>query len=257
MIKKLTVAVILILLIHSSLFSKAITHVSPIDGIDWTFETTMGWQNFGNFIMSKEGSSSTQTQEPLFFYGILYHAYYNKLPLIKAQMNLGFKDKTHIYWTESPDFNHSNQSLNELLRCTEVDAHWLLPSVIGYNGVFFPFVGYSYLNYSFSETFSSQYKTFSFHAFSVGAEYSTKINRSFSHNYYFSFAPIMLNNSGKKSYFYYNYGTELIINTHPIAMTLFLAFRNGFDKVSNAFDKKTYVFSNSELGLSFHINLNS
>ncbi len=237
-------------------FSKAVTHVSPIDGIDWTFETTMGFQNLNNLLMSKEGSSSSQTNEALFFYGILYHAYYDKVPMIKAQMNLGFNDMTKIYWTENPDFNHGDQLLNETLRCIEFDAHYQMPSIVSYNGVFYPYVGYSYLNYSYAENYlNSGAETFKFHAFSVGVEYSTKYTRSIKQNYYLSFAPLMITQSGEKSFFYYNYGTEAIFDTHPVALTVFVAFRNGFNKNSRFFDRQTYTFSNSEIGLSFHVNL--
>lgn len=236
-------------------FSKGVAHVSPVDGIDWTFETTMGFQNLNN-MMSKEGSSSSQTKEALFFYGILYHAYYNKLPLIKAQMNLGFSEQKNILWTDNPNFNHADQMLNESLRCTEVDVHYLMPSVIGYRGFFYPFVGYSFLNYSYYPSYSTDSKkTFQYHAFFAGLEYSTRINKYLSHDYYFSFSPLMLNNSGKKRYFYYNYGTEVSISAHPVAVKVFLAFRNGFNKDSRLFDKETYIFSNSEIGLSFRVNL--
>ena len=257
--KTFLIAVIFFLFLNSAqnLFAGAITHVSPLEGIDWTFETTMGFQNLGNMLMSKEGNSSTQSREPLFFYGILYHAYYNKLPMIKAQMNLGFNEKTSIYWTENPDFNHDNQSLNEKLRCVEVDVQWPLPSLRGIRGVWFPFLGYTFLNYSSSTAcYGNSMKSFKFHAFAAGVEYNRKVSRAVTLDYYFSFAPLMLTNSGEPSYFYYNYGTEVIINSYPIAVTFFAGFRNGFEpKKVKVMDKTTYTFSNSEIGISFHMNL--
>ncbi len=237
-------------------FSKAVKHVSPFDDIDWTFETTMGFQNLENMMMSKEGSSSSQTDEALFFYGILYHSYYNKVPMFKAQMNLGFSGKTKIYWTENPDFNHNNQLLCETLRCIEVDAHWLLPAILNYRGIIYPYIGYSYLNYSYTEKYSdSGSDTFKFHAFSIGAEYRTKITRAITQSYYVSFAPLMIYQTGEKSFFYFNYGGEVIFDTHPVALTLFMGFKNGFYENTDIFNKKTYTFSNSEIGISFHLNL--
>lgn len=236
-------------------FSQAVAHVAPIEGIDWIFETTMGFQNLNN-MMAKEGGSSSQTNEALFFSGILYSAYYNKLPFLKAQMNMGFSEQKNILWTANPNFNHENQMLNESLRCIEVDVHYLMPSVIGYRGFFYPFLGYSFLNYSYYPSYSTREKeSFQFHAFFLGLEYSARLNRFLTHDYYFSFSPIMLNNSGKKRYFYYNYGTEVTISATPVSLKVFLAFKNGFNEDSKLFDKETYTFSNSEVGISFHANI--
>ena len=129
-------------------FARAVTHESAFEGISWSFETTFGFQNLNNMMMSKEGGSSTQSSEALFFYGILYHAYYENLPFLKAQMNLGFDQKTKIHWSENPDFNHDDPLLNEHLRCVEVDVQYQMPVIIGYRGLIFPFVGYTFLNYS-------------------------------------------------------------------------------------------------------------
>ncbi len=237
-------------------WSRALTYISPVEGIDWTFETTMGFQNLGNMLMSKEAGSSTQTENALFFYGILFHSYYEKLPMLKAQMNMGFKDRTTFYWSDQPDFNHEDQLLNEQLKCLEVDVHYLMPSIIGYRGIFFPYLGYTYLNYSYEESFDSGHnKNTRFHGFSTGLEYSQKINKVYSHNYYFSFTPIMLNNNGQKSFFYYNYGAEIILNSSPVSVTLFMAFRNGFEKASSFLKKDQYEFSNSEIGISIFMNL--
>ena len=240
-----------------SAFSGAVTHVSPVNGIDWTFETTKGFQNLNNLLMSKEGTSASHSREALFFYGILFHAYLDKMPVVKAQMNLGLTRQKFILWTESPNFNHSNQPLNELLRCIEVDAHFLMPSFRIYRGSFIPFLGYSFFNYSYAESFSTaKNDTFKFSAFSAGLEYNSRITRSIRQNYYFSFAPFIINqHENIKPYFYLNYGAEAIFDTHPVAITLFLAFKNGLNADSKIFYRDSYLFSNTELGLSFHINL--
>ncbi|WP_443738129.1 hypothetical protein [Treponema sp.] len=256
--KKFTVFIFLTFFCIFDSFSAAVKHVSPIEGIDWTFETTMGFQTLNNSIMSKESNSASIKKEVLFFYGILYHAYLNKIPMLKAQMNLGLKEHKFILWSDNPDFNHSNEQLNELLRCIEVDVQYLLPSVKIYKGTFIPFFGYSFYNYSYSKSFSTaKDDTFKFNAFSVGLEYNTKISKSIRHNYYFSFAPLLFNeNQHIKPYLYFNYGAEAIFDTKPVAVTLFLAFKNGLNADSKLLHKKSYVFSNTELGLSFHISLN-
>lgn len=256
--KKFTVFIFLTFFCIFDSFSAAVKHVSPIEGIDWTFETTMGFQTLNNSIMSKESNSASIKNEVLFFYGILYHAYLNKIPMLKAQMNLGLTEHKFILWSDNPDFNHPNEQLNELLRCIEVDVQYLLPSVRIYKGTFIPFFGYSFYNYSYAKNFSTaKNDTFKFNAFCVGLEYNTKISKSIRHNYYFSFAPLLFNeNQHIEPYLYLNYGAEAIFDTKPVAVTLFLAFKNGLNMDSKFLHKKSYVFSNTELGLSFHISLN-
>ncbi len=256
--KKIIIAFIFLCVTDLPTFSRAVAQVSPIEGIDWIFETTMGFQNLNNLLMSKEGTSSSNSSEALFFYGILFHAYLDKMPLMRAQMNLGLSKKRFIFWSENPDFNHSDQSLSELLRCIEVDAHFLMPSVRLYRGTFIPFFGYSFFNYSYAENFTTaKDNTFKFSAFSVGLEYNSKYSKTIRQNYYFSFAPLLFNQAETiKPYFYLNYGAEAIFDTSPVAITLFLAFKNGLNADSKIFYRDSYIFSNTELGLSFHISLN-
>ena len=56
---KFTVFIFLTFLCIFDSFSAAVKHVSPIEGIDWTFETTMGFQTLNNSIMSKESNSAS------------------------------------------------------------------------------------------------------------------------------------------------------------------------------------------------------
>lgn len=257
-LKKFIISVVFLCAASFPAFPRAVAQVSPIEGIEWIFETTMGFQNLNNLLMSKEGTSSSNSTEALFFYGILFHAYLDKMPLMRAQMNLGLTKKKFIFWSENPDFNHADQSLSELLRCIEVDAHFLMPSVRLYHGTFIPFVGYSFFNYSYAENFTTTKEdTFKFSAFSVGLEYNSKISKAIRQNYYFSFAPLLFNQTETlKPYFYLNYGAEAVFDTSPVAITLFLAFKNGLNADSKFFYRDSYTFSNTELGLSFHISLN-
>ena len=234
-------------------FSRAVKHVSPVEGIDWIFETFFGFQNLNN-MMSKEGGSNTQSGEGLFFYGILYHAYYEKMPFIKAQLNMGFDQHTHIYWSENPDFNHEDPKLNEHMRCIEVDVQYQMPALISYYGRFFPFIGYTFLNYSSADVYSNT-QSVQFNALTIGAEYSARINKMFSHSIYLSYAPIMVSDSGRKAYKYFSHGAEFIINSHPVALTAFFSVRNGIERTKNFFDNSTYAFYNTELGFSFYMNL--
>lgn len=238
-------------------FSAAIINTTPFEGIEWSFETTMGYQDYNNSMMSKEGSSSSIKNEVLFFYGILFHAYIDKMPVFKSKMNLGLTDPKFVIWSDSPRFNYPSDPLNELLRCVTVDVQYLMPSVKLYRGTVFPFFGYSFFNYSYAKNFSIDItNTFKFNAFSVGLEYNNQITKSIRVNYYFSFAPLFFNgHQHLKPYLYLNYGGEAIFNTSPVAITVFLAKKNGFNSDSQFFYRDSYMFSTTEIGLSFHFDL--
>ena len=129
-----------------------------------------------------------------------------------------------------------------------------MPALIAYYGRFFPFIGYTFLNYSSADVYSNT-ESVQFNALTIGAEYSARINKMFSHSIYLSYAPIMVSDSGRKAYKYFSHGAEFIINSHPVALTAFFSVRNGIERTRNFFDNSTYAFYNTELGFSFYMNL--
>ena len=247
---------VLVLFFFSSFcYGNTVTHVSPINGIDWTFETTMGFQNFNNLRMSVESGTNVHSSEILFFYGILYHAFYEKKPFLKAQMNLGFSGIPDLYWTNFPDINHDNQILAKRLRTVQVDTHYLFPKVFGNLGRFYPFVGYTFLNFSYAPIYKDDYNAYgtnyTFQAITIGCVYHYQFTRKIDSNYYFSFAPIIF----KELSWFCNFGAEFSINSTPIAFTLLIGFKNGVDNKILIENKENYLFFNSEIGANFRINL--
>lgn len=233
-----------------------ISRVAPIKGIEWTFETTMGLQSISNPTMANESGSGSMNSQVLLFYGILFNSYFLNIPLIKAQMNLGFDRKTQFAWSERPDFNH-DESLNESLRCIEVDAQVRLPFTFGSSTRFLPFAGYSFIEYSSNENISSSNAhNFKYNTIVFGVEYHQKISKIFSHTYYASYSPFLLaNNNANDNLRYLNVGAEFKLESYPVALTLFFSSKKTFEKDIHIFEEDAYDFRTVDIGISFHTNL--
>ena len=238
------------------LFASQIKTVSPIPGIDWTFETTMGIQRISNPTMTNEGGSDSQSSRTLNFYGVLFNAYFFGVPLVKAQMNLGFNRTTQFAWTEHPDFTH-DERLNESLCCIEIDAQINLPFRIYAGTRLLPFVGYSFIEYTFDENFStSSAYSYMYNTFVFGIEYYRQVSRLFSQKFYAACSPFLLsNNDLDDDYRYLNLGAELKINSYPVALTFFCLNKRAFKQQESLFEDRTYILFTTDLGLSFRMNL--
>ncbi len=238
--------------------ARAVKNVSPIQDMEWTFETTQGFENIQNNLMSKEGGSTSQISQALQFTGILFHSYYRDQLLSKTQMNLGFdQNPPEFYWSEEPDFVHdADNILLEHLKCVQVDCQVFLPKVYFFNMKLSPFAGYSFINYSYTQTYNANYgDSFMYNCLLVGVDYSHRINAKFTHNYYFCYSPLMIVKAGEGAVRYINYGAELIANTSPIAFTLFISFRKAANKEYEfIFNNDELHFNTTEVGLSFHLS---
>ena len=237
-------------------FSSEITKkVTPIEGIDWTFQTTRGFQNISNLMMSSETSSTNQISQVLFFNGILFNSFFEKTMFLKVHTNLGFKENMNFLWSNEIDIYHNNK-FNENLRCIEVDTKMQFLEIIGVYGNLYPVVGYSFMRYTYDKWLTGfKSKTFIFHSFSVGLEFGNSVTKKIHQNYYVSISPLVLNNNGQKRYSALNYGAEVKFVLNPVSVTFLLAFRNGFNDKSKILQKNTYMYNASEVGFSFKVNL--
>ena len=247
---------ILLLLAEISAWSLEIKSISVTDEIRWSIETTSGWQNIRN-VMSKEDGISTQVQQSLHFKGILFHSFLNGTPALRSQLNLGFDKRTRFLWTDSPDFNHNEEKLNEHLRCTHFDIQGMYPVRVFYRLWVSPFAGYSFINYSYDENFSGiTDTTMAYNSVVLGMGIHHKISRSILHNYFFSYSPIVFENDSKSTIQFINYGFEIIANTHPISITLFLTSKKAFmQRGKLIFEGTDFKFTTLEAGFSMHLNL--
>ncbi|MCR5725351.1 MAG: hypothetical protein K6G80_09730 [Treponema sp.] len=234
----------------------------PFIGLEWTFETTEGFQNIVNFVLSKESGTQTPTTEALSFAGILFHSnlqtYTNTRSYIKCAFNLGFTQKPHFFWSESADV-WLNDDFSDSVRSIEFDAQFLLPLTFTDRIELRPFVGYSFIDYTYEyDGFDSTLNRFN--TFVVGAQYSTRLYfRWLQMHSFISYSPVLYANYENEFLRYLYYGGEIITTTHPVGFTFFLSFRKAFRKNRYYFDIEKYnentVFDMFDLGMSFHISL--
>lgn len=247
-----------LLLLSLPVFSFELKPINVTDNIRWTLETTSGWQNITNLLISKEDGGSSQVQKGLNFNGVLFHSFWKETEILKSQLNLGFDQRMHFLWTENPDFFHDDMMLNESLECVEFDLQAMLPYKITYFVTVSPYVGYSFIDYSYEEEFKYgiQKDTVMYNSMVVGFGYSQRINKVFLHNFFVSYSPIVFENYSKSKIQFINYGFELISTTHPLALTLFVASKKAFlQKGRLIFDGTYFRFTTFELGFAFHIHL--
>ena len=241
--------------------------ISPVSGLElksielsdhlyWTLETTSGWQNITN-TMTKEEGDSTQLREGLNFNGILFHSYWEGIQTLKAQLNLGFKQLTKFLWTDSPNINNGENTINENLRCSELDIQATLPYRLYYAFIISPFIGYSFINYSYNATFSSdERETVMYNSLVLGMSATHKVNKVFTQTAYVSYSPLVFENYSKSKTQFINFGLEVKTDTHPISITLFMNSKYAFlQKGRLIFEGTDFNFTTAEAGFSFHMNL--
>lgn len=238
-------------------FGMEIKSLSVTDAIKWTIETTFGFQNVRNMQISKENGENTQVSQALSFSGVLFHSFWNGIPTFRSSMNLGFTKETHFFWTDFPEFD-SEPELNKNLRCIEYDAQIMLPlKILTSRITLSPFVGYSFINYSYGDTFvSSDEAAVLYNILVFGGTFHIKQNKRFSYNCFISYSPIVVDNYRSRSIQSLNYGVEVLANTHPLSVTLFFTQKRLFRQRGRFISEGTnYVFNTSEIGFSMHLNL--
>lgn len=232
----------------------------PLTGLEWTFETTQGFQNMTNIVMSKEGGTQTASSEALSFVGILFHSdlqsYMLSRTFIKCALNLGFLNKPHFFWSDSA-YALENESFSKMVRSMEFDAQFILPFTITRLGKIHPFVGYTFIDYTYEEMGLDNAMN-RFNTFVIGLHQESQLFRWLKTNAFVSYSPLLYANFEDVFLRYLYYGGELISNTHPLAFTFFVAFRKAFKKNRYYFDSNRYTsntaFDFTEIGMSFHIN---
>lgn len=240
---------------------------SPLSGIHWTMETVIGYQNvenasvdskslFKNTLLGKSGESS---EKLLFYSGMIFNAQIEDVTFIKSLLNLGFSKNPHFIWTESPELL-KEQNINELLQCFEYDIQLQLPFVITYKIRMYPFVGYSFIDYSYSDTKSklSNMTLYNhYHTIIIGLQYRRTYFKWLSNELYISASPFVRNDGSNLYIRYFNYGGNLRFNVRPIEIVIFASMRTAYFSESSQLTNFDIVskLNTTELGISFHINL--
>ena len=233
----------------------------PLSGLEWTFETTQGFQNITNIVMSKESGTQSSSSEALMFAGILFHSdlqnYVRTRSFVKCALNLGFSDKPQFFWSDSA-YELEDADFSKTVRSMEFDAQFLLPFALTYWIILRPFIGYSFIDYTYEEEGLENAQN-RFNTFVVGAHYEVQLFRWLKTNLFVSYSPLLYANYTGDFLRYLYYGGELISNTHPLAFTFFVSFRKAFRKNRYYFDYERYnsntAFNFTEIGMSFHMNL--
>lgn len=254
--------IFLIMLFSMQTYAREIKAVDPLSGLEWTFETTEGFQNIVNFVMSKESGMQTPVSEALSFAGILFHSnlqsYTNTRSYAKCALNLGFTDKPQFFWSDTKNL-WLDDDFNSSVRCIEFDAQFLLPITFFERFELRPFVGYSFIDYTYQYD-GIDSDTNRFNTFVVGAQHSTRIFfRWLQVQTFVSYSPFLFSNYTNEFLRYLYYGGELIITSHPVGFTFFMSLRKAFYKNRYYFDADRYndntAFDMSEIGMSFHVML--
>lgn len=226
---------------------------TPISNFKWTLDMTMGMQNMN--LLSQENGANAKDTFLLETSGFIFHSFYKDRLLSRAVLDLGFSKKPDFFWSDKPDFMH-NEELNENLKCVEVEYQLYLPKIEAWFIKFLPFGGFSFVNLSDKQFYGEE--SFTYFSWTAGVQYFSKINRYFTHTYYISYSPMMTIErfSYQHTIHYINYGTELIMTTRHLNLTLFMIFRKvyeDFEKAIVLFDEKNYTINTTEIGFSFEV----
>ncbi|MBQ8679343.1 MULTISPECIES: hypothetical protein [unclassified Treponema] len=248
---------VLLFLCSSVAFSLELKPISVTDDITWTLETTSGWQNITNVLVSKEDGGSSQVQKGLNFKGILFHSFWHGIQTLKSQLNLGFNQRTNFLWTENPNFFYDESNLNKNLECIEFDIQSMFPYRLFFSFTISPYVGYSFINYAYDDkNLETTSKDVMYNSMVVGLSLQHQINKQFSQVVFFSYSPIVFENYSKSKMQFINYGFELITDTHPVSLTLFFVTKKAFlQKGKLIFEGTKFNFTTAETGFSMHVNL--
>ena len=233
--------------------------IQPFPDLTWKFETTLGGERVQNNLMSRENGASSQLSQDLQFSGILFYSYYQDRMLSKVQLNLGFDQKPpNFFWTDKPDFVHEEKNeLIEHLKCVMLDCQMYLPKFYFFELRLMPFVGYSFINYSYNQVYDSSYKdSFMYNSVNVGVEHSHELNRYFTNYYYISYSPLMIVKSFSDRIHYLNYGAGVIAQISRLRLKMFISIRKGAENEFQflLLDRDLY-FNSTEIGLTLNLEM--
>lgn len=227
-----------------------------IEGFSWVLETTKGWQTITE-VLSKEDGGDIQLRQGLNFKGILFRSFWYDLQIVRSHMNLGFDRKTHFLWTEKPDFNSEDMRYTEGLRCVDYSIQVMFPYRPIYSLTISPYMEYSFIEHSYDENFSGvELSTVMFNSIFAGIEFWHKISKRISQNLFFSYSPLVFENYSKSKMQFISYGFEIVADTHPVSLTLFLSNKKTFlQRGKLIFDGVNFQFTAFVTGFALHINL--
>lgn len=235
--------------------SMEIKSLVPMEGMKWTLETTEGFLNIENSLMSSADGNESYSNLVLNSKGILFHSFYDNVLLTSAQLNLGFVKKVDFLWTERPDIAHEID-INSNLRAIELDvqklfpilqSHWLTVSLFG---------AYSYFEFSIEDSKNSVFgDSFVYNSFSGGIQGTLSMSKKFTQHGYVSYSPLVFYGHRRDDAQFLNYGVEFRTDTHPVSFTLFCNAKHAFRQKGRTWFKgfNRSVDSN-EVGFSFHWN---
>ena len=258
---RVVLPLLVFLVLSSPISALELKAYDPLTQLEWTFETTRGFQNLRNIVMSKEGGTQTSTSEALMFAGILFHSdlqsYMHTRSFLKCALNLGFRELPHLFWSESA-YELEKEEFNELVRSMEFDAQFLLPFLITHWITLHPFVGYSFIDYTYEDD-GRPVSQNRFNTLVIGMHYEVRLFRWLKTNIFVSYSPLLFANYENDFLRYLYYGGELISDTHPLAFTFLVSFRKAFRRNRYYFDYERYndniAFNFVEIGMSVHVNL--
>ncbi len=252
--KSLFLTIVLLLFSATILNAIEVSFENPEEDVLWTFETTSGIQNLRNVLVSS--TKDKTVSQLLNFKGILFNSYHNKIQRVKSKLNLGFTQKSKFMWTDLPDFVHEND-LTYNLRCIEFDTQFMYPIRIKYDFSLSPFLGYSFFDYSYNESFSGiNSETYKYSSFLFGLRFQMLFTKAFINSLYFSYSPIVFENNKKTPIQFFNYGVEIKTNTHPLSLTFFASMRNAWQQRKILiFEGMKGKFDTSEIGFALHLNV--
>lgn len=230
-------------------------YFGKIGDFNCVLQSTRGFQSFYNNNDSGDLSNQSQILE---FVGLNFYSFYKKTLFSKANLNLGFVKKPQFLWTQNPNFNYEDKENSSNLRCVEFDY---LTYFFSHNYFdFYPFIGYSFVeykgNYQYKDDMYVFFDNFFHSSISGGIQYFNKINNTLTFSSYISYSPMIYisKNEVSKLYHYFCYETEFSVNTRYMSVLLFFVYRNSFYKKS-FFEKRISKFDSKEIGFSFRLKL--
>lgn len=195
--------------------------------IEWIFETTQGIQNFNNLVLSKEAGSHNDNRT-IHFAGITFQSSLNSIALSRINLNIGLAQLPQFFWNSSAwDFDHTFNF--DDIHCLEFDSQFLLPYFWDFYLDFQPFVGYSYIDYTYNDingdSSRNQYNTVV-----VGIHNQIQWKRWFSTSLFVSYSPLLYSNYDDVFMRYLNYGWEFYFDTYYLTIRLITSFKKSFKK---------------------------
>lgn len=220
--------------------------------IEWTLETTQGIQNFNNLVLSKE-SGTHNDNRTINYAGITFHSKINGFARSNLNLNIGMAQLPQFFWnTSAYDFDRTF-NFNDV-HCLEFDYQFLLPYLWDFYLDLQPFVGYSYIDYTYNDINGvgsrNQFNTVVF-----GVQNLKQWKKWLSTSLFMSYSPFLYSNYDDDFLRYLNYGGEVYFDTYYLTIRLLISFRKSFKKNRYYFDPERYeentMFDLTEIGLVF------